>query len=44
MTFIPHRGENSDFHHAVVKIQIFTTFTPHRGENTDLHDIFTTPW
>ena len=41
--FTPCHGENSDFHHAVVKnsdlhyavvkIQIFTTFTPHHGEN-----------
>ena len=33
----PYHGENSDLHHAVVKIQIFMTFTPHHGENSDLH-------
>ena len=31
-------------HHAMVKIQIYTTFTPRCGENWDLHDIYTMLW
>ena len=40
--FTPCCSENSDLHHAVVKIQIYTTFTPHCDENSDLHHIYTT--
>ena len=53
MTFLSCTGENSDLHHtaektqhlhhAVVKIQIFSTFTPCRGQNLDFDDIYTTP-
>ena len=56
VTFTPCRGEKSDFHHTVVKSQIFTMlwwkvrFSPRFGEKTDLHhamvrsQIFTRLW
>ena len=43
ITFTPRHDEKSDFHHAVVKSQIYTTpwwkvrFTPCHGEKSDLH-------